>query len=72
MMYNSTRDRSVLVTAAEAIARGISEEGGLFVPEHIIVMYLLFVRIFQRIEMFYPWCLTGVTFRCTCPVRNQC
>ena len=35
MMYNSTRDRSVRVTAAEAIARGISEEGGLFVPEHI-------------------------------------
>lgn len=35
MMYNSTRDRSVKVTAATAIARGISEEGGLFVPEHI-------------------------------------
>ena len=35
MMYNSTRDRSVRVTASEAIARGISEEGGLFVPEQI-------------------------------------
>ncbi len=35
MMYNSTRDRSVRVTAAEAIAHGISEEGGLFVPEQI-------------------------------------
>ncbi len=35
MMYNSTRDRAVKVTAAEAIARGISEEGGLFVPEQL-------------------------------------
>ena len=33
MMYSSTRDRSRRVTAAQAIARGISEEGGLFVPE---------------------------------------
>ncbi len=32
MMYNSTRDRSVQVTAAQAIAAGISGEGGLFVP----------------------------------------
>ncbi len=32
MMYNSTRDRSVQVTAAQAIAAGISTEGGLFVP----------------------------------------
>ena len=32
MMYNSTRDRSVQATAAEAIAAGISVEGGLFVP----------------------------------------
>ena len=35
MMYHSTRDGCVKVTAAEAIARGISEEGGLFVPETI-------------------------------------
>lgn len=33
MNYVSTRDKSVKVTAAEAIARGISEEGGLFVPD---------------------------------------
>ena len=32
MMYNSTRDRRVQVSAAQAIAAGISEEGGLFVP----------------------------------------
>lgn len=35
MVYISTRDNSVRVTAAQAIARGISEEGGLFVPEQL-------------------------------------
>lgn len=35
MMYNSTRDRSVQVTAAQAIAAGISAEGGLFVPAEL-------------------------------------
>lgn len=33
MYYNSTRDNSCRVTAAQAISRGISSEGGLFVPE---------------------------------------
>ena len=33
MNYISTRDKSVEVTAAKAIAQGISEEGGLFVPD---------------------------------------
>ncbi len=32
MNYNSTRDNRCVVTAAEAIARGISADGGLFVP----------------------------------------
>lgn len=32
MLYTSTRDKSIRVTAAQAIAQGISEEGGLFVP----------------------------------------
>lgn len=32
MFYTSTRDKSIKVTASHAIARGISEEGGLFVP----------------------------------------
>ena len=32
MFYTSTRDKSVKVTAAEAITNGISAEGGLFVP----------------------------------------
>ncbi len=33
MMYTSTRNPELHVTAAQAIAQGISEEGGLFVPE---------------------------------------
>ena len=35
MKYNSTRNRSVSVSAAQAIAQGISADGGLFVPESI-------------------------------------
>ena len=33
MMYTSTRDPQLHVSAAQAIAQGISAEGGLFVPE---------------------------------------
>lgn len=33
MYYHSTRNKSVSVTAAQAIKQGLSEEGGLFVPE---------------------------------------
>lgn len=35
MNYTSTRDNSVKVTAAQAIATGISPDGGLYVPESI-------------------------------------
>ena len=35
MLYTSTRDKSVHVSAAQAIARGISADGGLYVPEEI-------------------------------------
>ena len=33
MNYTSTRDQSVVASAAQAIAQGISQEGGLFVPQ---------------------------------------
>jgi threonine synthase len=33
MQYHSTRDKGISVSAAEAIKKGLSEEGGLFVPE---------------------------------------
>ncbi|MBQ4612685.1 MAG: threonine synthase [Clostridia bacterium] len=32
MHYTSTRDNSIVATASQAIAQGISKEGGLFVP----------------------------------------
>ena len=35
MMYKSTRNSGVRVSSAQAIAQGISAEGGLFVPESI-------------------------------------
>ena len=35
MNYNSTRDKSKVVSAAQAIAQGISDEGGLFVPQSL-------------------------------------
>ncbi|MBE6827599.1 MAG: threonine synthase [Ruminococcaceae bacterium] len=35
MFYTSTRDNTVKVTSAQAIAKGISSDGGLFVPTEI-------------------------------------
>lgn len=32
MFYTSTRDKALKITSAEAVTKGISEEGGLFVP----------------------------------------
>lgn len=40
MFYTSTRDSSVHVASSEAITRGISAEGGLFVPESIPMLSL--------------------------------
>ena len=33
MKFFSTRDHSRIVTASQAIVQGLSDEGGLFVPE---------------------------------------
>ena len=35
MNYRSTRNNGIVVTSAEAIAQGLSSEGGLFVPESL-------------------------------------
>ena len=35
MKYTSTRDSNISVTSAQAIAKGISDDGGLFIPERI-------------------------------------
>ena len=44
MKYISTRDASLSLTAAEAISRGLSREGGLFVPETIPAFSQDFLR----------------------------
>lgn len=38
LLYRSTRDDSVNVTASQAILKGLSADGGLFVPEKIPVL----------------------------------
>jgi threonine synthase len=38
MVYISTRDKNIRVSGAEAIVKGISDDGGLFVPENIPVL----------------------------------
>jgi threonine synthase len=37
MLYNSTENNKEVVTAAQAIAQGISKDGGLFVPQELPV-----------------------------------
>ncbi len=34
-MYRSTRDNTINVKASEAILKGLSDDGGLFIPDHI-------------------------------------
>lgn len=52
MFYKSTRDSSVNVTSAQAIAQGISKDGGLFVPSDI--PSITFDDIKAMGEMSYP------------------
>lgn len=40
MKYQSTRNKNIKISSAEAIKRGISTEGGLFVPEEVPVVSL--------------------------------
>ena len=51
MFYTSTRNNEIRVTASQAIAQGISEEGGLFVPCEIPHFDLK--KISQMTEMSY-------------------
>ena len=41
MLYTSTRNKAVHVSSAQAIAQGISAEGGLFVPEAVSYTHLV-------------------------------
>lgn len=50
MVYTSTRDSSVRVSAAEAIAKGISADGGLFVPMTIPTINLVDIERIARLD----------------------
>ncbi len=52
MFYKSTRNSAVNVTSAQAIAQGISEDGGLFVPSEIPEITLSDIK--KLGEMNYP------------------
>ena len=51
MDYISTRDKSLKVMSAAAIKKGLSEEGGLFVPEEIPSLTL--VDLEKMIKLSY-------------------
>ena len=50
MVYTSTRDKSLRVSSAEAITKGISEDGGLFVPCEIPSVSLDFIASLQNLS----------------------
>ncbi len=50
MIYTSTRDASVRVPASEAIAKGISSDGGLFVPMTIPTINLVDIERLMRLD----------------------
>ncbi len=45
MYYKSTRDKNVKISASEAILKGISDDGGLFVPEFLPALDVPFEEI---------------------------
>lgn len=67
MHYRSTRDSSLHVTSAEAIAQGISAEGGLFIPSEIPVITmeelkaLAEMRYAERADVVFGKFLTDFT-----------
>ena len=45
MFYKSTRNKAVKITASEAVLKGISDDGGLFVPESIPALDISYEKI---------------------------
>ena len=45
LLYRSTRDSSVQVTASQAILKGLSADGGLFVPMEIPALNVSLAKI---------------------------
>ena len=65
MKYQSTRNNKISVDSALAIKRGISPEGGLYVPETIPAVSLddikgAIINQFQAIDLLY---LIGVKIK---------
>ncbi|MBQ2974592.1 MAG: threonine synthase [Clostridia bacterium] len=50
MNYVSTRDTAVKVTASQAITKGISSEGGLFVPENLPAVSIDEIKILAGLD----------------------
>ena len=67
MNYTSTRDNRLNVTSSEAIASGISAEGGLFVPAQLPQVSAGFIRsladktYIDRAKAILPLFLTDYT-----------
>ena len=50
MRYLSTRDASLSLSAAEAVAQGLSRDGGLFLPERIPSVDMDFIRSLGELD----------------------
>ena len=67
MFYNSTRNSKLKVTSAEAITKGLSDEGGLFVPEAIPALtdadmkYLGKMKYYEQAALILKKFLTDFT-----------
>lgn len=48
VLYSSTRDNSKKVTASQAILKGLSDDGGLFVPDHIPTLELSMTELADK------------------------
>lgn len=67
MLYNSTQNNDKVVSSAQAIAQGISEDGGLFVPQSFpkfspnVLESMLSMSYQQRAEVVFKYYLTDFT-----------
>ena len=47
LLYKSTRSNAEPVTASQAILKGLADDGGLFVPESVPVLYKSIRELYQ-------------------------
>ena len=60
MQFFSTRDQNRKVTSSQAIAQGLSDEGGLFVPDGTYYKGCLSLRDLRQ-EPWHRWEVCGKT-----------